>query len=70
VHGFREVREPSKANQLGESAYRFDEGYFMTERVEWAPLMATLDRFGQEVGQFFRLCLTDHLHQAMAPKAA
>jgi hypothetical protein len=36
----------------------------------WAPLMATLDRFGQEVGQFFRLCLTDLLHQAMVPKAA
>jgi hypothetical protein len=70
VHWFVEAREPGHANHPGESAYRLDEGYFMTEPVEWAPLMATLDRFGQEVGQFFRLCLTDLLHQAMVPKAA
>jgi hypothetical protein len=64
------VREPSKANQLGESAYRLDEGYFMTERVKWAPLMATLDQFEHEAGRVLRLCVTDHFHQAMVPKAA
>ncbi len=32
--------------------------------------MATLDRFEQEAGQVFQLCVTGHFHQAMGPKAA
>lgn len=70
THGFVEVRPPNQANQPGEPAYLLDQDYFTTQRLEWAALMAVLDRFEQEAGQFFRLCVSDQLHQAMAPKAA
>ena len=70
VHGFVEAREPGQANQPGEPAYLLDQDYFTTQRVEWATLMATLEEFEQEAGRFFRLCVTDQLHQAMVAKAA
>jgi uncharacterized protein (TIGR04255 family) len=70
VHGFVQYREANQANQPGEPAYLLDQDYFTTQQLEWAALMATLDRFEQEAGQFFRLCVSDHLHQAMMQKAA
>lgn len=70
VHGFVEAREPGQANQPGEPSYLLDQDYFTTQRGEWSALMATLDQFEQEAGRFFRLCVTDQLHQAMVQKAA
>jgi hypothetical protein len=59
-----------KNRQPGSPAYLLDQGYFTTQRLDWTALTATLDRFEQEAGQFSQLCLTDHFHQAMVPKAA
>ncbi len=70
VHGFVEARDPGRANQPGEPAYLLDQDYFTTQRVEWSALMATVEQFEQEAGRFFRLCVTDRLHQAMMQKAA
>ncbi len=70
VHGFVQVREPGQATQPGEPAYLLDQDYFTTQQLEWAGVFSTLDRFEQEAGKFFRLCVTDQLHQAMEPKAA
>lgn len=42
----------------------------MTHLVEWSALVATLEQVEHEAGRFFRLCITDHFHQAMGPKAA
>lgn len=70
THGFVEVRDPSQTNQPGEPAYLLDQDYFTTQRLEWGSLMATLDRFEREAGQFFKLCVSDQFHQAMVPKAA
>ena len=70
AHGFVEVREPGQAAQPGEPAYLLDQDYFTTQQVEWHALMATLEQFEQEAGEFFRLCVSDHLHQAMMQKAA
>lgn len=70
VHGFVEVREPSHTTQPGEPAYLLDQDYFTTQRIEWGDLMPTLERFEQEGERFFRLCVTDQLHQAMIRKAA
>jgi uncharacterized protein (TIGR04255 family) len=70
VHGFVEVREPGHANRPGEPAYLLDQDYFTTQRIEWTTVMAILDQFEQEAGQFFRLCVSDHLRQAMMEKAA
>lgn len=70
VHGFVEVREPGQSAQSGEPAYLLDQDYFTTQRIEWNALMATLEQFEQEAGRFFRLCVSDQLHQAMMQKAA
>ena len=70
VHGFVEVRESGQATQPGEPAYLLDQDYFTTQQLEWAGVFSTLDYFEQEAGKFFRLCVTDQLHQAMEAKAA
>lgn len=70
THGFVQYRDTAQANQPGEPAYLLDQDYFTTQRVEWTGVLSTLDRFDQEAGQFFRLCVTDHFHQAMLQKAA
>lgn len=70
THGFVQYREAKQANQPGEPAYLLDQDYFTTQRLEWTGVLSTLDRFEQEAGQFFRLCVTDQLHQAMIGKAA
>jgi uncharacterized protein (TIGR04255 family) len=70
VHGFVQYREAAQANQPGEPAYLLDQDYFTTQQLDWADVFSTLDRFEQEAGQFFRLCVTDQFHQAMVPKAA
>ena len=70
THGFVEVREPGLADQRGEPAYLLDQDYFTTQRIEWTALQATLDRFEQEAGQFFRQCVSEQLHAAMIPQAA
>ncbi|MCC6967644.1 MAG: TIGR04255 family protein [Nitrospira sp.] len=70
THGFVEVREAGHTNGSGEPAYLLDQDYFTTQQLEWSSLMTTLEQFEQEAGQFFRLCVSDRLHQAMVPKAA
>lgn len=70
VHGFVQYREANQANQPGQPAYLLDQDYFTTEQLNWTALSSTLDRFEQEAGQFFRLCVTDQFHQAMVAKAA
>ena len=70
THGFVQYRDAGQASQPGEPAYLLDQDYFTTQQLEWADLPSTVDRFEQEAGQFFRLCVTDQLHQAMVPKAA
>lgn len=70
THGFVEVREPGQTDRRGEPAYLLDQDYFTTQRVEWAALQDTLGRFEQEAGQFFRLCVSEQLHEAMLPQAA
>jgi uncharacterized protein (TIGR04255 family) len=65
-----QYREATQANQPGEPAYLLDQDYFTTQQQEWAGVFSTLDRFEQEAGQFFQLCVTDHFHQAMVPNAA
>ncbi|MBL8051925.1 MAG: hypothetical protein JNK03_01025, partial [Nitrospira sp.] len=62
THGFVQYRDAKQANQPGTPAYLLDQDYFTTQRVEWDTLMATLDRFEQEAGQFFQLCVTDQFH--------
>lgn len=69
-HGFVQYRAARQTNQPGTPAYLLDQDYFTTQRVEWKNVLSTLDRFEQEAGQSFRLCVTDRLHQAMAGKAA
>jgi len=69
-HGFVQYRDAGRANQPGEPAYLLDQDYFTTQRLEWGTVFSPLDRFEQEAGQFFRLCVTDQFHQAMVPKAA
>jgi uncharacterized protein (TIGR04255 family) len=70
THGFVQYRDAAQANQPGEPAYLLDQDYFTTQRLEWAGVFSALDRFEQEAGQFFRLCVTDQFHQVMVPKAA
>ena len=70
VHGFVQYREAAQANQPGEPAYLLDQDYFTTQQQDWAGVFSILDRFEQEAGQFFQLCVTDQFHQAMVPKAA
>lgn len=70
IHGFVQYRDAGQANQPGVPAYLLDQDYFTTQRLEWADLLSTLDRFEQEAGQFFRLCVTDQFHQAMVDRAA
>ena len=70
VHGFVQYRDERRADQAGEPAYLLDQDYFTTQRLNWADIRSTLDQFEQEAGQFFRLCVTDQLHHAMATKAA
>jgi len=70
VHGFVQYRDTKQGDQAGEPAYLLDQDYFTIQRLEWAGVLSTLDRFEQEAGQFFRLCVTDQLHQAMVGKAA
>jgi uncharacterized protein (TIGR04255 family) len=70
VHGFVQYREANQANQPGEPAYLLDQDYFTTQQQDWTGVFSTLNRFEQEAGQFFRLCVTDQFHQAMVPKAA
>jgi uncharacterized protein (TIGR04255 family) len=70
VHGFVQYREANQANQPGEPAYLLDQDYFTTQQQDWTGVFPTLNRFEQEAGQFFRLCVTDQFHQAMVPKAA
>lgn len=70
THGFVQYREAKQVNQPSVPAYLLDQDYFTTERVEWAAVLSTFDRFEQEAGQFFRLCVTDQFHQAMVAKAA
>ncbi|MBH0204114.1 MAG: TIGR04255 family protein [Nitrospira sp.] len=70
THGFVQYRDAGRANQPEEPAYLLNQDYFTTQRLEWAEVFSTLDRFEQEAGQFFRLCVTDQFHQAMLPKAA
>jgi uncharacterized protein (TIGR04255 family) len=70
THGFVQYRDAKQANQPGTPAYLLDQDYFTTQRVEWDTLMAMLDRFEQEAGQFFQLCVTDQFHQAMLAQAA
>lgn len=70
THGFVQYREAKQANQPGEPAYLLDLDYFTTQRVEWNDVLSTLDRFEQEAGQFFRLCVTEQFHQAMVGKVA
>ncbi len=70
THGFVQYREAGQPPQLGVPAYLLDQDYFTTQQVEWADVRSTLDRFEQEAGQFFRLCVTDQFHQAMVANAA
>lgn len=70
THGFVQYREAKQVNQSGVPAYLLDQDYFTTQRLEWASVLSTLDRFEQEAGQFFRLCVTDQFHQAMVAQAA
>ena len=70
THGFVQYRDAGQPNQPGVPAYLLDQDYFTTQRVEWADLPLTLDRFEREAGQFFRLCVMDQFHQAMVGKAA
>lgn len=70
VHGFVQYREADQPNQPGQPAYLLDQDYFTTQQLDWAGVISTLDRFEQEAGQFFRLCVTDQLQQAMVAKAA
>lgn len=70
IHGFVRYREANQANSPGEPAYLLDQEYFTTQQQEWADVLSVLDRFEQEAGQFFKLCVTDQFHQAMVPKAA
>jgi hypothetical protein len=53
-----------KKRQPGSPVYLLDQGDSTTKRLDWTALSATLDRFEQEAGQFFQLCVTDHFHQA------
>ncbi|HMS83315.1 MAG TPA: TIGR04255 family protein [Nitrospira sp.] len=70
IHGFVQYREAKQAHQPGVPAYLLDQDYFTTQQLAWSDLFSTLDRFEQEARQFFRLCVTDQFHQAMAGKAA
>ncbi len=70
IHGFVQYREAGQTDQPGEPAYLLDQDYFTTQQSEWGAVLSTLDRFEQEAGQFFGLCVTDQLHEAMVPKAA
>ena len=70
IHGFVQYREANQANQPGTPAYLLDQDYFTTQRVEWTDVLSTLNRFEQEAGQFFRLCVTDQFQQAMIANAA
>jgi len=65
-----QYRAAKQANQPGTPAYLLDQDYFTTQRREWTDVLPKLDRFEQKAGQFFRLCVTDRLHQAMVGKAA
>lgn len=70
IHGFVQYRDAGQANQPGGPAYLLDQDYFTTQQLDWTTLSSTLDRFEQEAGRFFRLCVTDQFHQAMVGKAA
>ncbi|MDH4244314.1 MAG: TIGR04255 family protein [Nitrospira sp.] len=70
IHGFVQYREAGRADQPGEPSYLLDQDYFTTQQLEWAGVFSRLDRFEQEAGRFFRLCVTNQMHQAMVPKAA
>lgn len=70
AHGFVQYREAKQANQTGEPAYLLDQEYFTTHQVEWTEVSSTVERFAQEAGRFFQLCVTDRFQQAMVAKAA
>ncbi len=70
THGFVQYRDARQPNQPGVPAYLLDQDYFTTQQVEWSGVRATLDRFEQEAGEFFQLCVTNQFHQAMLGKAA
>lgn len=70
IHGFVQYREAGQTEKPGEPAYLLDQDYFTTQQLEWEAVFSTLDRFEQEAGQFFRLCVTNQFHEAMVPKAA
>ncbi len=70
THGFVTVTEPSKPGGAGEPGYLLDQHYFTTESLAPEQVATRLDRFSEEAAKFFRLCILDGLHHAMAPIAA
>jgi uncharacterized protein (TIGR04255 family) len=50
-----------------EAAYLIDNDFFSDTKVEVSDVFNRLTAFNREAGRLFRWCITDQLHDAMAP---
>ena len=57
-----------KEVSTGEEVYSIDADFFTNQRSAPNVIDTRLDYFNTQAGRFFRWCLTDKLHHAMAPQ--
>lgn len=69
-HGFVVVTDSAQIATTGERSYQIDQDYFTMQQLGRPEALEKLDAFEREAGRFFRLCISETLHQTMVPKAA
>ena len=58
----------ARETTTGEEVYCIDADFFTERRTDRDAINTQLDYFNTQAGRFFRWCITERLHQALAPQ--